>query len=146
MERYIEILRAMREQSGWESYRWDDSNIILWLIAPMLVGTILVTLATLFIESEQMEIITSKIIFTLVVVGFVGVLSYLTTSMQVHKQRQKTAVMDVVKNLSTEDYVELQKNVQLYGKKHIDDKELKKISKLLRQEFFPEKSYMNGGD
>lgn len=146
MERYIEILRVMREQSGWESYRWDDSNIILWLIAPMLVGTILVTLATLFIESEQMEIITSKIIFTLVVVGFVGVLSYLTTSMQVHKQRQKTAVMDVVKNLSTEDYVELQKNVQLYGKKHIDDKELKKISKLLRQEFFPEKSYMNGGD
>lgn len=91
MEKYIEILRAMREQSGWESYKWDDSNIILWLISPMLVGIILVILATLFIKSEQMEIIASKIIFTLVVVGFVGVLSYLTTSMQVHKQCQKNS-------------------------------------------------------
>ena len=54
--------------------------------------------------------------------------------------------MDVVKKLSTDDYVELQKHVQLYGKKNIDDKELRKISKLLRKEFFPEKSYMNKGD
>ena len=146
MEKYIDILRTIKEQSGWESYQSDDSNIILWLIAPMLIGTILVTLATLFIKSEQLEIIASKIIFTLVVVGFVGVLSYLTTNMQVHNHRQKTAVMDVVKNLSTDDYVELQKNVQLYGKKRIDDKELRKISKLLRREFFPEKSYMNEGD
>ena len=112
----------------------------------MLVGTILVTLATLFVKSEQMEIITSKVIFTLVVVGFVGVLSYLTTNIQVHNHRQEIAVMDVVKNLSTNDYVELQKHVQLYGKKNIDDKELRGISRLLRQEFFPEKSYMNKGD
>ena len=124
----------------------DDSKIILWLVAPMLVGTILVTLATLFVKSEQMEIITSKVIFTLVVVGFVGVLSYLTTNIQVHNHRQEIAVMDVVKNLSTNDYVELQKHVQLYGKKNIDDKELRGISRLLRQEFFPEKSYMNKGD
>ena len=62
-----------------------------------------------------------------------------------------------------EDYVEVDKHcvwikipkscykvytlwVQLYGKKNIDDKELRKISKLLRKEFFPEKSYMNKGD
>jgi hypothetical protein len=72
-------------------------------------------------------------------VGFVGVLSYLTTNIQVHNHRQEKAVMEIVKNLSTEDYVELQKNVQLYGKKHIDDKQLREISKSLRQEFFPEK-------
>lgn len=146
MEKYIEFLRNIKEQSEWTTYQLDDSSIILWLIAPIVIGVILGTLATLFVKNERIESIVSKVIFTLVVVGFVGVLSYLTTSMQVHKQCQKTAVMDVVKNLSTEDYVELQKNVQLYGKKHIDDKELKKISKLLRQEFFPEKSYMNGGD
>lgn len=146
MERYIEFLRRIKEQSGWTTYQLDDSSIVLWLVAPIVIGVILVTLATLFVKSERIESIVSKVIFTLVVVGFVEVLSYLTTNMQVHKHLQKTAVMDVVKNLSTEDYVELQKNVQLYGKKHIDDKELKKISKLLRQEFFPEKSYMNGGD
>ena len=146
MEKYIEFLRGIKEQSGWTTYQLDDSSIVIWLVAPIVIGVILVTLATLFVKSERIESIVSKVIFTSVVVGFVGVLSYLTTSMQVHKQCQKTAVMDVVKNLSTEDYVELQKNVQLYGKKHIDDKELKKISKLLRQEFFPEKSYMNGGD
>ena len=146
MEKYIEFLRNIKEQSEWTTYQLDDSSIILWLIAPIVIGVILGTLATLFVKNERIESIVSKVIFTLVVVGFVGVLSYLTTSMQVHEQCQKTAVMDVVKNLSTEDYVELQKNVQLYGKKHIDDKELKKISKLLRQEFFPEKSYMNGGD
>ena len=146
MEKYIEFLRNIKEQSEWTTYQLDDSSIILWLIAPIVIGVILGTLATLFVKNERIESIVSKVIFTLVVVGFVGVLSYLTTNMQVHKQCQKTAVMDVVKNLSTEDYVELQKNVQLYGKKHIDDKELKKISKLLRQEFFPEKSYMNGGD
>lgn len=146
MEKYIEFLRRIKEQSGWTTYQLDDSSIVLWLVAPIVIGVILVTLATLFVKNERIESIVSKVIFTLVVVGFVGVLSYLTTSMQVHKQRQKTAVMDVVKNLSTEDYVELQKNVQLYGKKHIDDKELRRISKLLRQEFFPEKSYTNGWD
>lgn len=146
MEKYIEFLRNIKEQSEWTTYQLDDSSIILWLIAPIVIGVILGTLATLFVKNERIESIVSKVIFTLVVVGFVGVLSYLTTSMQVHKQCQKTAVMDVVKNLSTEDYVELQKNVQLYGKKHIDDKELRRISKLLRQEFFPEKSYMNGWD
>ena len=146
MEKYIEFLRRIKEQSGWTTYQLDNSSIVLWLVAPIVIGVILVTLATLFVKSERIESIAAKVIFTLVVVGFVGVLSYLTTNMQVHNHRQKTAVMDVVKNLSTEDYVELQKNVQLYGKKHIDDKELRRISKLLRQEFFPEKSYMNEGD
>ena len=146
MEKYIDILRVIKERSGWESYQFDDSSVILWLVAPMLVGAILVTLATLFVKSKQVEIVTTKVIFTLVIVGFVGVLSYLTTNIQVHNQRQRIAVMDVVKNLSTDDYVELQKHVQLYGKKNIDDKELRKISKLLRKEFFPEKSYMNKGD
>lgn len=54
--------------------------------------------------------------------------------------------MNVVTNLSTDDYINLQKHVQLYGKNHIDDKELREISKLLRQEFFPENRYMNKGD
>ena len=146
MEKYIEFLRNIKEQSEWTTYQLDDSSIILWLIAPIVIGVILVTLATLFVKNERIESIVSKVIFTLVVVGFVGVLSYLTTSMQVHNHRQERAVMNVVKNLSTDDYVELQKNVQLYGQKHIDEKELRKISKILRREFFPEKSYMNEGD
>ena len=146
MEKYIDILRVIKERSGWESYQFDDSSVILWLVAPMLIGAILVTLATLFVKSDHVETIASKVIVTLVVVGFVGVLSYLTTNIQVHNHRQRMAVMDVVKNLSTDDYIELQKHVQLYGKKHIDDKQLREISKLLRQEFFPEKSYMNKGD
>lgn len=146
MEKYIDILRVIKERSGWESYQFDDSSVILWLVAPMLIGAILVTLATLFVKSDHVETVASKVIVTLVVVGFVGVLSYLTTNIQVHNHRQRMAVMDVVKNLSTDDYIELQKHVQLYGKKHIDDKQLREISKLLRQEFFPEKSYMNKGD
>lgn len=146
MEKYIDILRVIKERSGWESYQFDDSSVILWLVAPMLIGAILVTLATLFVKSDHVETVASKVIVTLVVVGFVGVLSYLTTNIQVHNHRQRIAVMDVVKNLSTDDYIELQKHVQLYGKKHIDDKQLREISKLLRQEFFPEKSYMNKGD
>lgn len=139
MEKYIDMLRSIREQSGWTTYQLDDSKTILWLVAPMLIGVILVTLATLFVKSDHMEAVTSKIIVTLVTVGFVGVLSYLTTNMQVHNHRQEKAVMEIVKNLSTEDYVELQKHVQLYGKKNINDKELRNISKLLRKEFFPEK-------
>ena len=146
MEKYIDILRVIKERSGWESYQFDDSSVILWLVAPMLIGAILVTLATLFVKSDHVETVASKVIVTLVVVGFVGVLSYLTTNIQVHNHRQRMAVMDVVKNLSTDDYIELQKHVQLYGKKHIDDKQLREISKLLRQEFFPEKSYMNKGE
>lgn len=114
----------------------DNSSIILWLVAPIIAGVILLTLATLFIKSERMEIVTSKVIVTLVTLGFVGVLAYLTARIQVHNDRQEKAVMEIVKNLSTEDYVELQKHVQLYGKKNIDDEELRNISKLLRKEFF----------
>lgn len=136
MEKYIDMLRSIKEQSGWTTHQLADSKIILWIVTPILIGVMSVVLATLFVKSEQMEIIASKVIFTLVVVGFVGVLSYLTTSIQVHNHRQEKAVMEIVKNLSIEDYVELQKHVQLYGKKHIDDKQLGDISKLLRQEFF----------
>lgn len=136
MEKYIEFLRSIKGQSGWTTYQLDNSSIILWLVAPIAVGAILVTLATLFVKSERMEIIASKVIVTLVTLGFVGVLSYFTTNIQVHNHRQEKAVMEIVKNLSTEDYVELQKHVQLYSKKNIDDKELRNISKLLRKEFF----------
>lgn len=146
MDEYIEFLRNIKEQSGWTTYQLDDSKIILWLVTPMLIGAILVTLATLFVKSDHVEAVASKVIATLVTVGFVGVLSYLTTNIQVHNLRQEKAVMEIVKNLSTDDYIELQKHVQLYGKKNIDDKELRNISKLLRKEFFPEKSYMNEGD
>lgn len=136
MEKYIDILRYIKEQSGWTTYQLDNSSIILWLVAPIIEGVILLTLATLFIKSERMEIVTSKVIVTLVTLGFVGVLAYLTARIQVHNDRQEKAVMEIVKNLSTEDYVELQKHVQLYGKKNIDDEELRNISKLLRKEFF----------
>lgn len=145
MEKYIDMLRSIKEQSGWMTYQLDNPNIILWLVAPIVVGTILIALATLFVKSERMEIVASKVIVTLVTLGFVGVLSYFTTNIQVHEHRQEAAVMNVVKNLSTDDYVELQKHVQLYGKKNIDDKELRKISKLLRMEFFPENKYFNNG-
>lgn len=136
MEKYIDILRYIKEQSGWTTYQLDNSSIILWLVAPIIAGVILLTLATLFIKSERMEIVTSKVIVTLVTLGFVGVLAYLTARIQVHNDRQEKAVMEIVRNLSTEDYVELQKHVQLYGKKNIDDEELRNISKLLRKEFF----------
>ena len=136
MEKYIDILRYIKEQSGWTTYQLDNSSIILWLVAPIIAGVILLTLATLFIKSERMEIVTSTVIVTLVTLGFVGVLAYLTARIQVHNDRQEKAVMEIVKNLSTEDYVELQKHVQLYGKKNIDDEELRNISKLLRKEFF----------
>lgn len=139
MEEYIEFLRNIKEQSGWTTYQLDDSKIILRLVAPMLIGAILVTLATLFVKSDHVEAVASKVIATLVTVGFVGVLSYLTTNIQVHNHRQEKAVMEIVKNLSTDDYIKLQKHVQLYGKKNIDDKELRNISKLLRKEFFSRK-------
>lgn len=146
MEKYIEFLRSIKEQSGWTTYQLDNSSIILWLVAPIVVGAILVTLATLFVKSERMEVVASKVIVMVVTLGFVGVLAYLAARIQVHNYRQEKAAMEIVKNLSTENYVELQKHVQLYGKKNIDDKELREISKLLRKEFFPEKSYVNKGD
>ena len=99
-----------------------------------------------FVKSENMNSITSKSIFTLVVISFIGVLSYLGINIQVHYYRQWNAIMNVVTNLNTDDYINLQKHVQLHGKNHIDDKELREISKLLRQEFFPENRYMNKGD
>ena len=136
MKKYIELLRIIKEQSGWTTYQLDDSSIILWLVAPIVIGVILVTFAMTFVKSENMNSITSKGIFTLVVVSFIGVLSYLVGNIQVHYYRQGNAVMNVVTNLSTDDYINLQKHVQLYGKNHIDDKELREISKLLRQEFF----------
>lgn len=136
MEKYIEFLRSIKEHSGWTTYQLDNSSIILWLVTPIVVGVILVTLATLLVKSKRMEIVASKVIVTLVTLGFVGVLAYLTTEIQVHNYRQEKAVMEIVKNLSTEDYVELQKQVQLYGKKRIDEKQLREISKLLRREFF----------
>ena len=136
MEKYIEFLRSIKEHSGWTTYQLDNSSIILWLVTPIVVGVILVTLATLLVKSKRMEIVASKVIVTLVTLGFVGVLAYLTTGIQVHNYRQEKAVMEIVKNLSTEDYIELQKQVQLYGKKRIDEKQLREISKLLRREFF----------
>jgi hypothetical protein len=146
MEKYIELLRIIKEQSGWTTYQLDDSSIILWLVTPIVIGVMLVTFAMTFVKSENMNSITSKGIFTLVVVSFIGVLSYLGGNIQVHYYRQGKAVINVVTNLSTDDYINLQKHVQLYGKNHIDDKELREISKLLRQEFFPENRYMNKGD
>ena len=146
MEKYIEFLRRIKEQSGWTTYQLDDSSIVLWLVAPIVIGVILVTLATLFVKSERIESIAAKVIVTLVTVSFIGVLSYIGGNIQVHYHNQEQVVMNAVKNLSTDDYVELQKHVQLYGNKNMDDKELKKISKLLRREFFPEKSYINKGD
>lgn len=146
MEKYIELLRIIKEQSGWTTYQLDYSSIILWLVTPIVIGVMLVTFAMTFVKSENMNSITSKGIFTLVVVSFIGVLSYLGGNIQVHYYRQGNAVMNVVTNLSTDDYINLQKHVQLYGKNHIDDKELREISKLLRQEFFPENRYMNKGD
>lgn len=146
MEKYIELLRIIKEQSGWTTYQLEVSSIILWLVTPILIGVILVTFAMIFVKSENMNSITSKGIFTLVVVSFIGVLSYLVGNIQVHYYRQGNAVMNAVTNLSTDDYINLQKYVQLYGKNHIDDKELREISKLLRQEFFPENRYMNKGN
>lgn len=146
MKKYIELLRIIKEQSGWTTYQLDDSSIILWLVAPIVIGVILVTFAVTFVKSENMNSITSKSVFTLVVVSFIGVLSYLGGNIQVHYYCQWNAIMNVVTNLSTDDYIDLQKHVQLHGKNHIDDKELQEISKLLRQEFFPENRYMNKGD
>lgn len=139
MEKYIELLRIIKEQSGWTTYQLDRSSIILWLVTPIVIGVMLVTFAMTFVKSENMNSITSKGIFTLMVVSFIGVLSYLGGNIQVHYYRQGNAVMNVVTNLSTDDYINLQKHVQLYGKNHIEDKELREISKLLRQEFFSRK-------
>ena len=146
MKKYIELLRIIKEQSGWTTYQLDDSSIILWLVAPIVIGVILVTFAMTFVKSENMNSITSKSIFTLVVVSFIGVLSYLEGNIQVHYYRQWNAVMNVVTNLSTDDYIDLQKHVQLHGTNHIDDEEIREISKMLRREFFPENRYMNKGD
>lgn len=146
MKKYIELLRIIKEQSGWTTYQLDDSSIIIWLVAPIVIGVILVTFAMTFVKSENMNSITSKGIFTLVVLSFIGVLSYLGGNIQVHYYRQWNAVMNVVTNLSTDDYIDLQKHVQLHGTNHIDDRELREISKMLRREFFPESRYMNKGD
>ena len=53
--------------------------------------------------------------------------------------QQKSDVLSVVEQMNADDYVELQKQVQLYGKKDIQKDDLRAISKLLRNEFFPER-------
>lgn len=107
MKKYIELLRIIKEQSGWTTYQLDDSSIILWLVAPIVIGVILVTFAMTFVKSENMNSITSKSIFTLVVISFIGVLSYLGINIQVHYYRQWNAIMNVVTNLSIDDYIDL---------------------------------------
>ena len=51
MKKYIELLRIIKEQSGWTTYQLDDSSIILWLVAPIVIGVILVTFAMTFVKS-----------------------------------------------------------------------------------------------
>lgn len=138
MQRYIEVLRLIQQQSGIH---------VRQIVFPEWLVTALLTLVGLFVlsligysihKSDELKFVwksTGLLLGTFFGVFAVG---YVATSGLTISQRH--AVMNVVDSMSTDDYVELQKLVQRYGKTYIGDGDLGKISSFLRSEFFPERT------
>ena len=137
MEKYIDMLRSIKEQSGIEVNHFVLPSWTIWVIlSPFLIWLgAFILIAITEIDVSEMIMAWSGIIIAMLTV--IGLLVWYTRD-DLNSQ-QKSDVLTVVEQMSTDDYVDLQKQVQLYGKKDIHEDDLRAISKLLRNEFFPER-------
>lgn len=137
MEKYIDMLRSIKEQSGMEVNHFVLPSWTIWLIltpfAIWLAAFIIIAITE--IDVSEMIMAWSGVVLSILTV--IGLLAWYTRD-DLNSQ-QKSDVLSVVEQMSTDDYVDLQKQVQLYGKKDIQKDDLRAISKLLRHEFFPER-------
>lgn len=137
MEKYIDMLRSIKEQSGIEVNHFVLPSWTIWVVlTPFAIWLVaLIVIAITEIDASEMIISWSGIVLSILTV--IGLLAWYTRD-DLNSQ-QKSDVLPVVEQMSTDDYVDLQKQVQLYGKKDIQENDLRAISKLLRNEFFPER-------
>lgn len=137
MEKYIDMLRSIKEQSGIEVNHFVLPSWTIWLIltpfAIWLAAFIIIAITE--IDVSEMIMVWSAVVLSILTV--IGLLAWYTRD-DLNSQ-QKSDVLTVVEQMSTGDYVDLQKQVQLYGKEDIRENDLRAISKLLRNEFFPER-------
>lgn len=137
MEKYIDMLRSIKEQSGIEVNHFVLPSWTIWVVlTPFAIWLVaLIVIAITEIDASEMIISWSGIVLSILTV--IGLLAWYTRD-DLNSQ-QKSDVLSVVEQMSTDDYVDLQKQVQLYGKKDIQENDLRAISKLLCNEFFPER-------
>lgn len=137
MEKYIDMLRSIKEQSGIEVNHFVLPSWTIWVVltpfAIWLVALIVIALTEIDV-SEMIMALSGVVVLILTVIGLLVWCTRDDLSSQ-----QKSDVLAIVEQMNTDDYVELQKQVQLYGKKDIQENDLRAISKLLRNEFFPER-------
>ena len=137
MEKYIDTLRSIKEQSGIEVNHFVLPSWTIWLILTPFAIWLAAFIIIAITEIDVSEMIMAWSAVVLSILTVIGLLAWYTRD-DLNSQ-QKSDVLSVVEQMSTDDYVDLQKQVQLYGKKDIQKDDLRAISKLLRNEFFPER-------
>lgn len=138
MERYIEVLRLIQQQSGIHARQIVFPE---WLVISLitLVGVFMLSLIGYSIhKSDELKWVWKNT--GVLLLAFVGFFTFLYVATSGLTMSQRDAVLDVVDSMSTDDYVELQKLVQRHGKTYIGDRDLGAISSYLRSEFFPERT------
>lgn len=134
MEKYIDTLRSIKEQSGIEVNHFVLLSWTIWLILTPFAIWLAAFIIIAITEIDVSEMIMAWSAVVLSILTVIGLLAWYTRD-DLNSQ-QKSDVLSVVEQMSTDDYVDLQKQVQLYGKKDIQKDDLRAISKLLRNEFF----------
>lgn len=137
MEKYIDTLRSIKEQSGIEVNHFVLPSWTIWLILTPFAIWLAAFIIIAITEIDVSEMIMAWSAVVLSILTVIGLLAWYTRD-DLNSQ-QKSDVLSVVEQMSTDDYVDLQKQVQLYGKKDIQKDDLRAISKLLCNEFFPER-------
>lgn len=137
MEKYIDMLRSIKEQSGIEVNHFVLPSWTIWLILTPFAIWLAAFIMIAITEIDVSEMIMAWSAVVLSILTVIGLLAWYTRD-DLNSQ-QKSDVLTVVEQMSTGDYVDLQKQVQLYGKEDIRENDLRAISKLLRNEFFPER-------
>lgn len=137
MEKYIDTLRSIKEQSGIEVNHFVLPSWTIWLILTPFAIWLAAFIIIAITEIDVSEMIMAWSAVVLSILTVIGLLAWYTRD-DLNSQ-QKSDVLSVVEQMSTDDYVDLRKQVQLYGKKDIQKDDLRAISKLLRNEFFPER-------
>lgn len=137
MEKYIDMLRSIKEQSGMEVNHFVLPSWTIWVILTPFIIWLVAFIIIVLTEIDVSEMIIAWSGVVVLILTVIGLLAWYTRDD--FNSQQKSDVLIVVEQMSTDDYVDLQKQVQLYGKKDIHEDDLRAISKLLRNEFFPER-------
>lgn len=115
MEKYIDMLRSIKEQSGIEVNHFVLPSWTIWVILiPFAIWLgALIIIAITEIDASEMIMSWSGVILSILTV--IGLFVWYTRDDL--SSQQKSDVLSVVEQMNTDDYVDLQKQVQLYGKK-----------------------------